>query len=1230
MVLFLYLESTYSAPNDRQAFRHYKLYYTQQCVTKLAKAGCISARKAMRAIPTFVITVDKFHQKKICKVVSSMSGSGRCILRHHNKCHRLSTTRTFSLGVSCVLSMHRAADLPGDEIHFGPLPEDFRDTIDNVRRSCRALTNASSYGHDGAWHKRAQLLLARALEMHYQVPVETYHGVSVESEVWDQIAEVLGEAENTLQTRSLSNDEVDTIRQITGVAVQFAPLYPCVSQCAKLWYEIGPTGARFQELLRNANPSSSGQRSPLVCKAGVETPSRSDVPPASNPPHPESYMHFQVPSQAETLVSSHQRRCQLPLEIWTLPSGSQGEGALLAETLQGEEELEQCNAGLADRDWYPTPAEEFAETDMATDGNFGHDHAAPKNLTIVESHVAKLIADLNLAHRSTQTSVKIVNVKERLRKLSMSLRRLNNESLTLDAQLLVTLNKLRSLLITARAKVRFPQLVRISNRYMTMFDGAIFTLSHLWHQARSVNMKTSDWLRPHELEGLRRVIDFPTEFSFSKCVASTTYAVLLTSDSNEEVTKVLDDFLTFFDLASRTIDLTTAKLYFLILLYLRHDSVKLVKTELQDLLGKLIYRLRAEIFESGKTEISLDQIPELKEFCLAYFETSASQRFDWRKPLQRCDPEGRDGQRPIITNLAQYGVSFGTGVLQLERLLTSASLASSERETYATQVGSLEAFRLHLLSKFSLSNVFADNQTLAYFKQFAAFAKVCLDECEVEGYVTGHEQLQILEVTMNCLHWCRLLSSYMEVTSPSLLEETYDLVADALILKILWNNEMTASLLNSERAFISRGILSALRSNKLDDELLVCTKMFLDRNIPTRFVETLLDKLLLFRAQKTSEHDKMVTLLATECRMELFRGKLASNSNIPSSTRKFFAEALSQARLAAKGVSILPAPGEPMSPTVQERFVASPAHEAARRLSPLVVLEEALRGTKLNDLTVSEVARHVATHLLGEPVDERWLNFLTCQVNWCSFTPQQLAERQGELMTLVQSMGTFLKAFWSKARWAKPLDSRAEATPNLIRHFVNTATLKWLVGKLKEDHMCPAESWQLLCKVAGDYVFAWMPKWMTFMHSSRALFPPNVIVDSDFFVKLCVDVCRQMYFTVPPKVWVGASQDNEEVSAELRHLVKAISLGTLTRQDFDTLSEPHLSRYVTRWNSNVFISFLLYAWHDALLLEDKNVIEECMKLVVSETGVLERDVGMAVSTLRHCITKLLSLQLWKS
>eukprot|EP01053_Blabericola_migrator_P000058 Blabericola_migrator_1__57@NODE_1013_length_5706_cov_6_123781_g695_i0_p1_GENE_NODE_1013_length_5706_cov_6_123781_g695_i0NODE_1013_length_5706_cov_6_123781_g695_i0_p1_ORF_typecomplete_len1149_score187_08Laminin_II/PF06009_12/1_2e04Laminin_II/PF06009_12/7_5Laminin_II/PF06009_12/31_NODE_1013_length_5706_cov_6_123781_g695_i018055251 len=1148
-----------------------------------------------------------------------MPGSGRCVLRHCNECRTTLTATTLSLGIFCVPSMYKIEDFAGDDSHLRPYPTN-RGDIDNVQKYSQIPTNADS------WHKRAQSVLARVSN--------THHMDSIQPELWNQVTEVLGEAETILQTRCLSDSELDTVNQIAMVAVKSAPLYPCVSQCAKLWYEIRASAERAQELPHNANTTSFGQRSPVASERGVEAPPKPISSPGNDLSHNfKSYRHLQALSQAETSKLLYQRRHQPPLQFWTHPSGSQERCASSAESLPSEQDHEDVKADFPDQGLQPAllppPSDDSAGRDSQEACEVGNDGATREYLALVEENVAKLSADLNHAQQGAEIhrrTARLTNVKAQLNTLCVSLSHLSNRLPPLDAQMLAALDKMHSSFTTARAKVRSSQWICMSKRYLIRFDTALSILSHLRHRARLGNMEKDQLLRPQELESFGGVLDFPRELSPSRCGAFTTYAALLTA-GNEEVKEIVDELLIFSDLTSKSIDLTTAKLYLLILLYLKYDTVKLVKAGVQNLLDQLISKLRDEIFRSAKTEISIYQMPEFREFCLAYFEVSPGQGFDWRDSLRVNQPLIREGQRPIITKLLQYGKSFSDDLDQLKTLITSARSAS-RGGIYAAQVESLKAFRRHLLSIEVSTSVFTDDQTLVYLKQFAAFSEQCLNECRVDGHATGHEQLHILAVTLDCLQWCRLLSSYLEVSTPDLLDETYDTMAYALILKSLWSHETTVSLSNPERAFISQGILSALRSDRRDDKLLACTKIFLDHSVPSGFVEALFDELLLDRDGKNSDHDKMVTLLALECRMNMFRGAIASSFGpirMPSSTEKEFSEALAQAQLIAKGVHIVPAPDVSLNASLQERFVASPAHKAPYHLSVDVVLEEALKETKLNDLTVSEVAHHVATYLLGNSDNKHWLDFLTCQVNWCSFTPKQLAKHQGEWMTLVQSLGTFLRAFWYKDRWVKPLDSSAEATPNLIRHFVNTATLKWLFGKLKESSKCSAERWRLVCKVAGDHVFAWMPKWMILMHGSQALFPSDVTVDPEFFEVLCVDVCRQMRFNPPVKPHSSGLLDNFAVSAQLRRLIRGICFGMLTRQDFEILLCPYHSPWVSRWNRNLFLTFLLYVWHDKSLLVDMAVIKNCIKTVVSESALCSDELGMSVSTMQTCIKKLMSM-----
>eukprot|EP01053_Blabericola_migrator_P000696 Blabericola_migrator_1__695@NODE_1172_length_5219_cov_9_845885_g796_i0_p1_GENE_NODE_1172_length_5219_cov_9_845885_g796_i0NODE_1172_length_5219_cov_9_845885_g796_i0_p1_ORF_typecomplete_len1077_score193_07HipN/PF18253_1/0_61HipN/PF18253_1/4_7e03_NODE_1172_length_5219_cov_9_845885_g796_i014324662 len=1076
-----------------------------------------------------------------------MQRSGRSVLQIRHKCQTTSAARTLSLGICCVLGVYEGGYLASNRTYCSPLPA--------VQQYSQIPTNAPSCGNNKDWHKLAQFLLTQAVDAQVQV----------RPEFWNLVAEVLGRAEK-VSPLSLSNDEINTINQLTKLALKFAPLYPCVSQCAKLCYEIMASVERGQESSQNAGTTK--QQLPVAVETNTETPMHRHHPPV------EGWMHSTPP---------------------------------------------------------PPPSKQWAGADSEKDLKGGN-AATQMNWTFIENNVAQLIADLDRGHQDVggyNKAARPTVIKEPLKRLHSFLSQCKGDPSTLDPQVLKKLNKMRSSLINAKAKLNLSPRLYVSKRYMISLNNVILKISHLWHQAHLANKKIDKALQPQDFKSLEGVADFPKELSPSRCAAFTTYSALVTTDDDKEVKVVLDDFLIFSDLATRPIDLTTAKLYLLILLYLKHGNLNLIKVGVQDHLDRLISKLRDDIFESRRKEISLHHTPEFKDFCLAYFEANPCQKVNWRDSLRANKLLVQDGQRPIITKLLQHGRSFRRRLSKLKKLAKSAS----EAEIHAATLDSLQAFHHHLLNIDPAINVLTDDETLAYFKQFAAFGGGCIDECAVQGHAASRKQVKQLKTTLECLQWCRLLSSYLEVTSPSLLEETYATIANALILKSLWSHETTTLLSDSERAFISQGILSALRSNKLDDELLACTKMSLDQSVPPEFLKPIYDELLLTRAQRTiSDHDKMVTLLASECRMNLFRDEIASNSSrtrIPFSIENDFREALVDAQMIAKGVHILPAPDVSLSARLQQRFVDSPAHEAARKLSVDVILEEALGERTSDDLTVSEVARHVATYLLGDPVDEQWLDFLTCQVQWCGFTAGQLAEGRGELTSLIQSLSNFLQIFWYKERWANPLDSRAEATPGLIRHFVNTATLKWLCGKLMEDGTCPDEYWQSLHRLAGDHAFAWLAKWMILMHGSQALFPPGVAVDNASFRSLCIDVFRHMHLRTTPTEWLEAPLDNFALSIQLRHLIKGISLGMVTEQDVQILLLPHASPVVLRWNRNLFLTFLLYVWHNVSLPADKTVITECIKNVLHEKGIrVARNKSgerMYVSTLQTCIRKVLAI-----
>eukprot|EP01053_Blabericola_migrator_P002575 Blabericola_migrator_1__2574@NODE_1728_length_3911_cov_14_265349_g1115_i0_p1_GENE_NODE_1728_length_3911_cov_14_265349_g1115_i0NODE_1728_length_3911_cov_14_265349_g1115_i0_p1_ORF_typecomplete_len997_score159_22DUF1424/PF07232_11/0_25_NODE_1728_length_3911_cov_14_265349_g1115_i01093099 len=961
-----------------------------------------------------------------------------------------------------------------------------------------------------------------------------------------------------------------------------------------------------------------------------------DVFQAQVPPHnaetviPESSRHQQVPSQIEISWQQEMTHSNLDVaadtELPSLNTNFWAHSSCLPRRCAFQD------AATSKQGWQPArsplPVSDATREASFEDLKIGYDDARHEAWELLEETVADLVTVIEEAIlNECRGQRKLINVKGQLHRLIASLSRLGNGPPPLGTRELAILSSMRFSLMAARAGVKSSPKIYMTKRYMAKLNEAIFIVSSLRHLNQLADLEGTETLQPQELESLKRAIYSSKALSPLRFIVSTAYAALVTTNSDDRAQEILDDFLTFFDLASKSIDLTTAQLYLLILLHLRHDHVKLLKPQAQEPLGKLIVRLRDELFIAERSEIPIFELPELQQFYLAFFGEGTWPRFDWRQSLFLNPILARDGHRPIITRLIQYGSAFREGLDQLAGFVIRAQALPNEGGTYATQVKSLKAFQSHLLRIHPPDCVFADAQTLIYLKQFAAFANACIDECQVHGDATGCEHVQILKVALNCLQWCRLLSSYLGVTSPSLLEEAYDMTAKALILKLLWNSRPTACMFNSERAFISRGVLAALKSNKLDDELLACTKMFLDQSVPSKFVATTLDKLLIDRSEYKSDHDKMVTLLALECRIQLFKSKIESSSNItrmPASMMERFTEALVQARMLAKGVQILPAPVLTLNASLQERFVASNAHETAHHLSVDVVLAEALKRTDPDRMTVGDVAYYVATYLLGNRTDERWLDFLTCQVKWCSSTPQHLAEHPDELMTLVQSLHTLFKASWSDFRRLEPFNSNAQATPILIRHFVHMAILKWLSGTLLGTNLCSANARQFLDNMVGEHVFGWMPKWLILMNGRRALFPSDVLVPSSLFEGLCFDVARQRNSndSIPIRSYI--SLDHDDVSAYLRRLLRAVGSGTLTFQDLEVLLKQHVCPVLSRPNRNMFLTFLLWAWHHKCLPVDIAVIEGCIKDVFYE-GAHPANKGLLfVNTMQGCIQKLLA------
>eukprot|EP01053_Blabericola_migrator_P002430 Blabericola_migrator_1__2429@NODE_1684_length_4009_cov_40_832319_g1078_i1_p1_GENE_NODE_1684_length_4009_cov_40_832319_g1078_i1NODE_1684_length_4009_cov_40_832319_g1078_i1_p1_ORF_typecomplete_len1238_score184_67EH_Signature/PF15611_6/7_8e02EH_Signature/PF15611_6/0_22_NODE_1684_length_4009_cov_40_832319_g1078_i1743715 len=1051
-----------------------------------------------------------------------------------------------------------------------------RESIDTIMRGCRASTNASSYGSDEAWHSYA----------HWGT--QTYGQVSGHEGVEGRMAEVLSETEKVLDTRCFPDDEQKVLPQIIRMALDFRPLYPGVADSAELRRGSSKKGLLNQEVPRIANKVFH-----------------------------ESYGDQQVLSQHKTSrqpktnhsfgVAAESGSSSFGTQFWTHPS----------YPLEAISEQNQHPAV------FPPLLSDAGQSVPAENSSAGDDDARYQTLRLAEEDVACLVnaieeGIMRLEGRRRRPR-QLLDVKEQLHALLASLSLLNNKPPPLNTRAWAILGRMRSSLIDARKVIKSLQDIRMSNRYMARFNNAIVIISRLRQQARLAGLEGVDALEPQELESLREVTNSPDKSSPMKCVASAAYAALLKTDSETEVERVLDSFLAFFDSTSEPIDRTTAQLYLLILLHIRYDDVKRVKPETQNLLDKLIVLLRVRVFKTGNSEISICDFPEFKDFYLAHFGASTWQGFDWRDSLRADQVLANGGQRPLITKLVRYGSSFCEGLDRLTRL-------THHDGPYGMQARLLGAFRSCLLRIHPPECVFADDQTFAYLEQFAAFAEMCLNQCRVDGSATGHPQLQILEVTLDCLQWCRLLCSYLGVTPPNLLKEAYDTTANARILTLLWKSRPTASMPNAERAFISRGILAALNSNKLDDELLACTKMFLDRNVPPLFVAGIFDELLIDRSKQNSDHDKMVTLLASECRIQLLKPNLASRSGIvgmPTSIMEDFVRVLVQAQMVAKGVQTLPTPTLTLNASLRKRFVASNAHETARQLSVDVVLEEALQKRDSDHLTVSEVAHHVATYLLGDSFDEEWLNFLIGRVQWCRSSPQQLAASPDKLMTLAKSVDAWCKAFRYESSRIEPLNSIAQATPDLIRHFVHMATLKWLLGKMMGMSHCPDDARQVLIRMMGEHVFGWMPLWLTLMNGRRVLFPSGVIARASFVEGLCFDVARLRKLNHSSTIKSNVL-DHDDVSAYLRRLLRAIGSGTLTFQDLEVLLKQHVCPVLSRPNRNMFLTFLLWAWHHECLPVDIAVIEGCIKDVFHEGSQPANKGRLSVNTMQSCIQKLLN------
>eukprot|EP01053_Blabericola_migrator_P002733 Blabericola_migrator_1__2732@NODE_1778_length_3809_cov_13_107162_g1145_i0_p1_GENE_NODE_1778_length_3809_cov_13_107162_g1145_i0NODE_1778_length_3809_cov_13_107162_g1145_i0_p1_ORF_typecomplete_len1171_score182_14_NODE_1778_length_3809_cov_13_107162_g1145_i0793591 len=1165
-----------------------------------------------------------------------MPGTGRCILHSYKEYsaskEKTIAVNTFGFGVCCVLSMYRVSKLADDEAQPNPTfnaPADsYRETlreeksdpklgktrftsaplkyptecVQRVRtafesrnlvtsgavehqdelceeikveslpreaiRETKPTNKAPPHASDEAWHKRAQYLLAHSQRLG-------------EKDLWDQMAEILGEAKKVLRAHGFSNDQKKILAQIVEAAVNFAPLYPCVALCAELVFSL------------NENPPAQKEQH------------------NANVVSPESDQDRQVLSQSEEsekmLQSEAKHQCPPVFgpDFWTRPPWFPIQCASWDENPRCAKELKQGGPAVS-----PDSGNDAARGVSAASPEVVHDDAMHEILAAVKEDAASLATAIEEAilHTGGQPGpVGVLNVGDQLDTLLASLSQLCEKPPPRDTQTLTVFSSMCSSLMAKRAQIKSSSRIRLTRRHMGRLNKAIFTVSRLWHQARLANLKGIDALSPQQLESIRKLPYSAEKSSIMTYVASAAYAGLLIADSEEEAKEVLNDFFTYFDLTIRSIDSSTAQLYLLMLLHLKYDNVKLLKPKARNLLDRLIVRLRDKIHGAEKCEILVSDLPELEEFHQACLGASTWQIFDWRDSLRLDATSTRDGQRPIITKLVLYGHLFREG---LDQFIRSYPIT---RGTCAAQVKLLKAFRLHLLSIISPEHVFTDDQTLAYVRQFVAFAERCLDECLVNGSAASHKQVLSLEVTLNCLQWCRLLSSYLGVDSLSFLEEAYSMTAYALILKNLWSSPPTTSLSNSERVSISQGILSALRSDKSDDELLACTKMFIDQYVPPRFVTSLFDELLAFSFKQDSDHDKMMTLVALECRIQLFKAKIATGlgvKRVPGSTQERFTEALAQARVLARSVTTSQIP-DALNASLRERFVASHADEAARNLSVDVALEGALQMADSDSLTVAEVAHHLATYLLGDSADESWLNFLTYQTRWCSFTAQQLAEREDDLLTLVRSLKAPLKGFW-----VEPLGGSVEATPDLIRLFLHMATLKWLCGKITGIRNGFKKGWHVLNHVASEYAFVWIRRWLVLMHSRQALFPVNNPETANLFEEMCFDLALQRHYVTAFSVRSKAPLDTGDVIAHLRRILKRVGSGVLITTDLKVLLEACKSPVLSRESRSVFLAFLLWTWHNKCLPLD--AIEDCIMTVMQEG-----QCQLSVNTMQECVKKLL-------
>eukprot|EP01053_Blabericola_migrator_P000175 Blabericola_migrator_1__174@NODE_1047_length_5611_cov_30_101912_g721_i0_p1_GENE_NODE_1047_length_5611_cov_30_101912_g721_i0NODE_1047_length_5611_cov_30_101912_g721_i0_p1_ORF_typecomplete_len1247_score182_23_NODE_1047_length_5611_cov_30_101912_g721_i01613901 len=1064
-----------------------------------------------------------------------------------------------------------------------------------VQEYCRTTLPYLRSGLHKLWHERLQdLLIDLQLFRHPRLRYV--------------MVKLLKEAEQALQYRCFTDAELATLTHVRNTAYDYAALRPHVAQISELQAKhetiVGNSGAmQFQQTETEQTeteqpfslaPQQSGHFQAAThdvrATTNVEWPALDTTP--QEWPNVEQQGSF--PTWAENEVVRQLKEFEGNVRGDPGQSASQsttgGPIKPMTESVKSEDGmpgLHPCGDALHQACSAPAPVHEPREHFLDFEN-------------VLEEEIEQA------ARQNTQRDPKHLKITETLNALSDASLKLAQTSPQYSASFVAALNDLRSSLLRVKRKIECTPYVRATVWQRRTLDQVIWNISRTWHRLRLIDLNLTSSLLPGQPPLQPSEIQVLTDFErpVPSFVASHIYGALLEDNGDEGG---VDDFFEYLISTSNPIDLSTAKLCLLILLFLKHDYVNLIPQGGEELMDKLTARLRHELFTAKVTEVSLFNLPEFIEFSSQCYGADKIPKRGWQASLQEKGFWPRTELNALVWNLNRLGKAFRLGLEELPALPTESF--------YADQINLLK--KLYVCLQSSAAPDVSEFE--AFFEQTSNFAEACIAECN-KGHPASQHHMKVLEVTRDSLHWCRLLSAYLRVTPPNALKNIYTKISTAWIFKSLWSREQTLFLTNSDRAYITKKILSLLEDDQLHYELSARLKAFLDQNIPHRFVELTPINFKQDQTKTLSDDDKIIDLLTHECRLK----SVDSTSRTSRAMRRAFETALIQARMIAMKYPRLSVPDSPLNANLERRFVSQYASDSAAQLLSLdAVLKDALEGLP-DELSVDEVARHIATCLLRDTRDDPWLDYIVQDVKWCSYTAQQLMnpELGGELLTLTENLDVSCRSMFQFGRE----DLTQEATPYLIRHFVNLAILKWISDSTVACDSSAKPARHTLRLMLGKHAAVWVSKWLVLMHDRQALFPSDITVHPEFFETLYEDVRRRSFKIARPTEASTAALTPDQLYGHLRYMLKGLSAGTLTRQDIAILArKAHEGSLVSKASSNVFLAFLLYAWHHRCLhAAESNPLERCVKTVMNEISNHEEG-GMPITTMQRCLEELLSI-----